>query len=394
MTYRALSLLLIILVFANAHADDKSQKLTGKTLNEKKKLSDIDRKIKEEEKELKKAEREESETLKQLDDINKELSKNENKLNNLKGKLKNLSNEAVDLDGQIKAITGNIAEQKKLFNQRLIALYRYQRSGGILRTVFSSSSYLDLSRRAKFIVMILNRDRQTISTFLEQISSIEEKKRALQENRKSLENTKERIAGEKKQVAKKKEVQSELLKKIQKEKELHKAAVEKLEKEARELQSLIDRLEKEEAKETVPSPPVRGLGFAKLKGKLPFPVQGKILSRYGKKVDPNLNTTFFQNGIEIAADKGDEVRAIYQGKVLYAQSFKGYGNIIIVDHGESYYSLSGHLSKILKSPGDRVEAGEVIALSGDTGSLKGPCLYFELRHKGKTVDPLPWLRSP
>ncbi len=394
MTYRALSLLVIILVFANAHADDKSSKLKGKTLNEKKKLSDIGRKIKVEEEELKKAEREETETLKQLDAIKKELSKNENKLNNLNGKLKNLTKEAVDLEGQIKQIATNIAEHKKLFNQRLIALYRYQRSGGILRTVFSSNSYLDLSRRTKFIVMILNQDRKTINTFLEQISSIEGKKIALQENRKSLENTKERITDEKKQVAKKKKAKSELLKKIQEEKELHEEAVKQLEKEARELQSLIDSLEKQEAKAKITSPPLKGTGFAKLKGKLPFPVQGKILSRYGKKIDPTLNTTFFQKGIEIAADKGDEVRAIYQGKVLYAQSFKGYGNIIIIDHGDSYYSLSGHLSKILKSPGDRVEAGEVIALSGDTGSLKGPRLYFELRHQGKTVDPLPWLRSP
>lgn len=395
MTYRALSLLLIILVFANAHADDKSKKVKGKAISEKEeKLNDLDRKIKGEKEELKKAEQEESKTLKQLDDINKELSKNKNKLNSLNGRLKNLKKKAVDIEGQVKEITKDIAEQKKLFNQRLIALYRYQRSGGMLRTVFSSNSYLDLSRRTKFIVMVLNQDRQIISTFLEKISRIEENKIALQENRKSLEDTKGRITDEKKKVAKKKETQSELLKKIQEEKELHRVNVEKLEKEARELQSLIDSLEKQQAKGKTPSPPVKSTGFAKLKGKLPLPVQGKILSRYGKKVDPKLNTTFFQKGIEIAVDKGDEVRAIYQGKVLYAQSFKGYGKIIIVDHGDSYYSLSGHLSKILKSPGDRVEAGEVIALSGETGSLKGPRLYFELRHQGKTVDPLPWLRSP
>jgi septal ring factor EnvC (AmiA/AmiB activator) len=395
MTCRALSLLLIISIFTNAYADDKSQKAKVKAISEKEeKLSDLDKKIKGEKEELKKAEKEESKTLKQLDDINKELSKNKNKLNSLNGKLKNLKKKAVDIEGQIKELTRDIAKQKKLFNQRLIALYRYQRSGGMLRTVFSSNSYLDLSRRTKFIVMVLDQDRQTISTFLEQISSIEEKKIALQENCKSLEDTKERITDKKKQVAKKKEAQSELLQKIQEEKELHRANLEKLEKEARELQSLIDSLGKEEEKKKPPSSPVKSTGFAKLKGKLPLPVQGKILSRYGKKVDPTLNTTFFQKGIEIAADKGDEVRAIYQGKVLYAQSFKGYGKIIIVDHGDSYYSLSGYLSKILKSPGDRVEAGEVIALSGETGSLKGPRLYFELRHQGKTVDPLPWLRSP
>ena len=143
-----------------------------------------------------------------------------------------------------------------------------------------------------------------------------------------------------------------------------------------------------------PSLPVKSTGFAKLKGKLPFPVQGKIISRYGNKVDKKLNTTFFQKGIEIATPEGNEIRAIYEGKILYAEWFKGFGNIIIVDHGDSYYSLSGYLLKTLKRAGERVEAGEVIAFSGETGSLKGPCLYFELRHQGKTIDPLPWLRSP
>ena len=101
----------------------------------------------------------------------------------------------------------------------------------------------------------------------------------------------------------------------------------------------------------------------------------------------------FQKGIEISAKQGKEIKAIYGGKVLYADWFKGYGNIVIIDHGDSYYSLSAHLSKILKRTGDRVEAGEVIALAGDTGSLKGPCLYFELRHHGKPLNPLHWLRK-
>ena len=124
-----------------------------------------------------------------------------------------------------------------------------------------------------------------------------------------------------------------------------------------------------------------------------FPVSGKIISRYGNQVDSQLNTVTFQKGIEISTERGKEIKAIYEGKVLYADWFKGYGNIIIIDHGDSYYSLSAHLSKILKGVGDRVEAGEVIALSGDTGSLKGPSLYFELRHHGKPLNPLHWLKT-
>ena len=394
MTYKALSLLLIIFVFVNAHADETSQKLKGAVSSKKEKLSDLDRKIKEEQEEIKKAEQKESTTLQQLNDMGKKLSQNKDELKRLNGRLKNIKKEAVSLDDQISQTNQKIAEQKKLFNQRLVALYRYQRSGGMLRTIFSAGSYLDLSRRTKFIVMILNQDRQTIRHFLEQVSLTEEKKIALQKNRTSLEKTKTSINDTKSQIAKQKEKKSAFLAKIKDEKEKHITTVKELEKDARELQSLIDGLEKQRTKKKPPSLPAKGTGFAKLKGKLPFPVQGKIISRYGKKVDPKLNTIFFQKGIEIAAAEGNEIRAIYRGKILYAERFKGYGNIIIVDHGDSYYSLSGHLSKILKRAGDRVEAGEVIAFSGDTGSLKGPCLYFELRHQGKTIDPLPWLRTP
>ena len=101
----------------------------------------------------------------------------------------------------------------------------------------------------------------------------------------------------------------------------------------------------------------------------------------------------FQKGIEISATQGQEIRAIYEGTILYADWFKGYGNIVIIDHGDSYYSLSAHVAKIFKGVGDRVEAGEVIALAGDTGSLKGTCLYFELRHHGQPLNPLHWLRK-
>ena len=394
MTYRAFSLLFIIFLFVNAHADEPSKKLKDEVSREKEKLSDIDRKLKKEKEEVTKAEQKESKTLQQLNDIDKKLSQNQSELNRLNTTLTNLKKEAETLDDQISQANKGISKQKNQFNQRLISLYRYQRSGGILRTIFSSRSYLDLSRRTSFIVMILNQDKQTILHFLEQISLTEEKKVALQENLTSLEKTKERIIDTKSQVAKQKKKKSALLKEIKDEKELHIATVKELEQASRELQSLMDGLEKQRKTKKAPSPPVKGTGFANLKGNLPLPVSGKIISRYGKKNDPKLNTVFFQKGIEIAADQGDSIQAIYAGKVLYADWFKGYGNIIIVDHGDSYYSLSAHLSKILKRVGDPVAAGEVIGISGNTGSLKEPCLYFELRHQGKTIDPLPWLRTP
>lgn len=390
---KVISLLFIISLTLNAYAEKDLKKLSDEVVKGKEKLSDIDEKIKIKKKKLTQAEQKELSTINQLNVIDKKISQNRKELTYLNRKLKNLKKEMLSTNSQLNQINQDIAQRKELFNKRLIALYKYERSGGILRTIFSSHSYLDLSQRTKYIGMILNHDIQIIHQFIEQVSLTKEKKTTLQENQKSLEKVKARILKKKSQINKQKKKKSALLKKVRSEKQTYQIAVRELEKSSLELQSLIDRLKKELTTRKGDFIPEDGKGFAMLKGKLLFPVSGKIISRYGNQIDPKLNTVTFQKGIEISTKRGKEIKAIYEGKVIYADWFKGYGNIIIIDHGGSYYSLSAHLSEIYKSVGDRVEAGEVIALSGDTGSLKGPCLYFELRHHGKPLNPLHWLRT-
>ncbi len=390
---KVISLLFIISLTLNAYAEKDLKKLADEVVKGKEKLSDIDEKIKIKKKKLTQAEQKELSTINQLNVIDKKISQNRKELTYLNRKLKNLKKEMLSTNSQLNQINQDIAQRKELFNKRLIALYKYERSGGILRTIFSSHSYLDLSQRTKFIGIILNHDIQIIHQFMEQVSLTKEKKTTLQENQKSLKKVKARILKKKSQINKQKKKKSALLKKVRSEKQTYQIAVRELEKSSLELQSLIDRLLKELTTRKGDFIPEDGKGFAMLKGKLLFPVSGKIISRYGNQIDPKLNTVTFQKGIEISTKRGKEIKAIYEGKVIYADWLKGYGNIIIIDHGGSYYSLSAHLSETYKSVGDRVEAGEVIALSGDTGSLKGPCLYFELRHHGKPLNPLHWLRT-
>lgn len=120
-------------------------------------------------------------------------------------------------------------------------------------------------------------------------------------------------------------------------------------------------------------------------------MHGTIISSFGKSQNKELHTTTFHKGIEIAAPAGTEIKAIYPGRVLYADWLKGYGKIIIIDHGEGYYTLSAHTSELFKKVGDEVKAGETVALVGDTNSFKGSCLYFEIRHHGNPQNPLEWL---
>ena len=132
--------------------------------------------------------------------------------------------------------------------------------------------------------------------------------------------------------------------------------------------------------------------FRARRGQLPYPAAGLVEVGFGKVVNPRFNTVTVQKGIDIRAAEGAEVRSIATGSVVFSGWLKGYGNLVIVDHGSNYHSLYAHLSNSQVDVGNEVEEGETIGQVGDTGSLKGSYLYFEIRKSGQAVDPLPWLK--
>jgi septal ring factor EnvC (AmiA/AmiB activator) len=136
-----------------------------------------------------------------------------------------------------------------------------------------------------------------------------------------------------------------------------------------------------------------GSGFAQLRGKLPLPVEARVIARFGRVVDADFLTQTVRNGVDFGASEGAGVRATARAEVRFAGWFRGYGKIVILDHGDSYFTVSGHLSQIHVAVGDRVGAGETIGNVGDTGSLSGPRLYFELRRGSDALDPVSWLSA-
>ncbi len=133
--------------------------------------------------------------------------------------------------------------------------------------------------------------------------------------------------------------------------------------------------------------------FSSLKGLLNMPVKGKIVTSFGPHKNAKLNVVNFQSGIEIKADRGEPIRAVFDGQILYASWFKGYGNMIIIDHGDNYYTVYAHAEELFASKGDTIDIGDVVATVGDSGSIIGPSLHFEVRHHGKPVDPLKWIKK-
>jgi septal ring factor EnvC (AmiA/AmiB activator) len=139
---------------------------------------------------------------------------------------------------------------------------------------------------------------------------------------------------------------------------------------------------------------LRIIDVDRLKGKLIWPVEGKIISSFGRKRSTRFNTYIFNNGIKIQPSDSDRVRAVYFGEVIYADYFMGgYGNLIIVEHAKNFHSLYGHCERFIKKPGDKVMEGECIALVGETGSIYGKSLHFEIRKDLKSQNPMSWLKK-
>ncbi|MBU6431905.1 MAG: peptidoglycan DD-metalloendopeptidase family protein, partial [Nitrospirae bacterium] len=156
------------------------------------------------------------------------------------------------------------------------------------------------------------------------------------------------------------------------------------------IDSLLRELE-QRRRATAVRPPTGGGAPRGVKGALPWPADGSIISFFGRQKHPTFNTYVQRRGIEIKTVEGSAIHAVMPGAVVYADWLKGYGLVIILDHANGFFSLYAHASKILATVGAQVGAGQAIGETGDTGMTGENTLYFELREGAEPLDPLQWL---
>jgi septal ring factor EnvC (AmiA/AmiB activator) len=348
-----------------------------KDITEKKKdLKDIKKEINVTKKKEKEVRGKESSILGNLHLLEMELYQKGKELKQIETQLAQIQERLRQIKQQAVMLSKRMEHTKEELFSRLIALYKMGRipTEGLLLT---SQSYPDLLRLDKYLRVIIGYDARLVGTYRHQVALKERYQEELIQDQFQWQRNISAIEKKKREITKVSEEKRNLLKSIQNEKLVYQKVIVELEERGKELQTLVDKLEREKSL----------LAYGKprhdlLKGKLTPPVQGKVLSLFKEKG---------QNGIEIKAPIGTEIRAVLPGKVLYADWFKGFGNIVIIDHGDHTFTVSGYCSELLKKPGDAVSQGETIALVGSAGSLKGPCLYFEIRHQGKPQDPMGWL---
>ncbi len=303
---------------------------------------------------------------------------------------KNMKKVEVNLSKINKEIVILEVNKEKLENSikgRLNAMYKTRR-GGILKVLFSTDNLNDLGKNVYYIKSLVNYDMLLFNEFKENSMRLEDGRERLRRQKKELDNLSTEYKSRRVLLLQQKNKRRSIIEQVRKEEVLELASIKALESAASELQKLLTNLRKrvdeEERKNS-------NNDFALMKGRLQMPVNGKIITFFGKIKHPKFKTVTFNKGVEILSSVGSEVSAVFGGEVVYSGWFKGYGKMMIVDHRNGYFTLLAHLSETLKSVGQKVNKGEVVALVGDTGSLKGPILYFEVRYHGEPRDPLDWV---
>ncbi len=227
------------------------------------------------------------------------------------------------------------------------------------------------------------RDQQVLEAFANDAEFSERERAKLEEARDELVAAEQELGRRRDGVERMRRERSAALEEIRRDESRHETALHELRVAAEEFARLADSLG------AVAAEPA--LAIRKFKGLLEWPTAGRLRSGFGTMVHPEFKTKVPHPGWDIEADFGAEIVSIFSGRVVFSDWMRGYGLTAIVDHGEGLLSIYAHVSSLVVERGERVSRGQRLGTVGDTGSLSGPFLYFELRVDGKPTDPEPWL---
>ena len=351
----------------------------------------ISQEIKQGQQEVEAFSRKESDTIKRLAQIEQALDQSRKRTAATRSEIKKMEGAIREASTASDELRKQIRANEKYVARRLVALYKMSWLGRF-HILASSESMHEFIQRKAALERILVYDEKVRR---ELVADQAELKKVLGHRQGLKEQKSIRVQALKKQtrlMSRERSIRAKLLVDIRSQKALELAAIDALTQAANELDRKVNLLNTK-INRPAPAKNVVRLPFSTHKGLLIQPVNGRIISLYGPYKNPKYNIINFRSGIDIKADNGEPVRSVFKGKVLYASWFKTYGNMIIIDHGKNYYTVYAHLEEAFKAKGDDVETGEVIATVGDTGSMTGAKLYFEVRHHGKPVNPMPWFKK-
>ena len=355
----------------------------------KQELQRIQRQMEEKKRELKRTRGRERSVLAELEKLDRdmqqgaeELADNRARLRDAEGALREMEKSSVEMSRELDGL-------QRSYGRRVSALYKMGRSSYAVAILTSDSFYTAL-RRLKYLGIIAERDHVVISQYriaLDRLSALQAETAGRKEE---ITRRKLAVEAQKAELLARRREKAVILNSVRSEKGVYEQTLRELEESSASLWAMINKEEKED-RTARKQPKDHDAAITAGTVRFPWPVAGQVLTRFGMQRHPQFKTMIFRRGIEIGAHEGDTVRAINDGQVAFADWYKGYGKLLIIEHATGFYSLYGNLEQIALAKGDRVSKGQAVGLVGDTGSLKGPKLYFEIRYKGEAQDPLAWL---
>lgn len=327
------------------------------------------------------------------------------KLDALEAEERRLDKEIITMEIGLREKTAAISDvrleterKKNLLYKRLVFMYK---SGNMsyLKFFFSTDGATDAGRKYRYALRIAARDRDMINEFRMDAATLSAQMDAIRADKVRLEGVERELDKKRAEIKGERKERDRLLASVRKEKVRYKQSLKELKANASGLQELLKKLERQahlaskEAAKDKGKKKSPASGFELQKGLLEFPANGDVVGFFGKELDKDSKSAVYRKGIEISARMGSPIRAVYGGKVIFADQFKGYGLMMIIDHGGGFYTLYAHASRLMKKMNDEINKGDIIGEIGESGPTGEPVLYFEVRRGGKPENPMNWLKS-
>ena len=357
-----------------------------------KEIADYERKIKNT------SDREKSE-IERLNEIDEEISLVRNLIYRLRREEKIKEKSITQAEVTIEKKESEHTSLVNRYAKRVTHTYKKGRLSD-LEKLLDAKSWRQAVYRAKYIKIISEHDRSLADEIRKNLGEIEAKRTVLERELTDIRKIDKEKLSRKKWLEQRRRVRNKELGNLKRDRQKMSVALNQRKKAAQQMESIISRLERERVARIAELERRRkemellgSVPFKELKGKLPWPIEGKVISRFGTYQNPNLKTVTENTGIDIHGSEGTEVKSIYDGIVTTVTYIRGYGNTVILDHGDGFYSVYTHVMDVEVEENSYVNARDIIAHVGDSGSLEGTKLHFEIWGNKDKLNPELWLKK-
>ncbi len=388
----ALSALILTLgLFAGAGAPQSAQaasSITDEISQERQRLEQLNKKIQETQEQAKQVEKQQGSVLKNIEKLDRQLHQYKKDRKRIDRQIQEKDQELETLATQIHALQEDIDHRSTAIAARLRLLYTEGRTG-YLQSLFAAHSFVNLSNRLTYLSWIAQREGLLVQEFQTRLQQLQTATDQQTQARNDLVGLQQETTATIQKISGTKRSKRTVLTSLSKEKTLHERALEDLQRSAEEVDRLVKALDQrfkqaQARKRQLPAQQPSSGSFL-------WPAKGKVVSYFGKQKHPTFDTFVNKKGIEIQTREGTPIQAIAAGTVVFADWLKGYGLVVILDHGNGFYSLYAHASKLMVKENEAVSSGHPLGETGETGLAQEDTLYFELRKGTTPIDPMKWL---